>query len=615
MTGKDLLAGLSGIDGRFIMEAEEAVFSGVSAEEQKGRTVRLRWNKALLAAAIIALSLLLVGCAVAYVLKMQDLKVGEQEATKPVFASDGVSVVGYETVNEQVLTLNGLKGTPGYQAALEWYEFKQEYDPDHAIQSSVWGEEINFPAEYGHYILYTQEMKDKLDAIMTKYSLKPLGTGLDFRTVKNMCGALGIEKLQTSQNEVTVQVNSGYCYSNGNFTLNLDFQLPTDGDSQVNATWGVLHWNRKDCFSEDLVTIEDTGDWKEWNYTTASGQTVLMIRSPSDWRGWILCDRGEALLALQIEARTDLYTNDDQGNTTVDMRYMSDRQMELVADAMDFGIQPRKVTQEDVDSQPAAPNTQTQDGYTVELKTVETDGYLVHITLGITAPEGTVISHDTQGHSRDGRYHIVPANHFILTPATGKTDGGSASLYPEEDNDGLDNTENLVLELAENMADGSVPFAKGTVWNLHMEDLVHSYWDSENSVSVEEVLAEGEWNFEIPFGEENGDYREVELITEPITLKAAGGMRMDGSDAEETVEVTSFRLRKFGASIEHNGEDYIDFSYLNGKSLCAVMKDGSTIQLLGMSTLEAESPIALDQVEYIQFADGTKLPVPAEALS
>ena len=34
-----------------------------------------------------------------------------------------------------------------------------------------------------------------------------------------------------------------------------------------------------------------------------------------------------------------------------------------------------------------------------------------------------------------------------------------------------------------------------------------------------------------------------------------------------------------------------------------------------MSTLEAESPIVLDQVEYIQFADGTKLPIPAGALS
>lgn len=591
MKGKDLFKELGYINPKYYEEAETGVIP----------KTRLTFRKPLLAAAIIAMSLLLAGCAVAYVLHMQDLKVGEQEETKPVLATDGVSIEGYEPATYQTLTLAGLKGSDGYQAALEWYEFKQGYDPDHVIQSTSYSEDTRpeFPAEFETYHLYSQEMKDKLDGIMAAYSLKPVGQRLEFRTVKNLCTALGIEKIQASEDAVSVQVKSGSAFENGNFSLSLDFLLPEDG-SVVTSTWGTLQWNRKDCFSDDTITVEDTGDWQEWNYTTASGSQVLIIRSESDWRGWIICDRPEATMSVMLEARRDLGYNEG-GKTWFEHEYMTDEQMEMVADAIDFGIQPKAATQEDVANQAGISMAATQDGYTVRLKSVETDGRLARFTFGITAPEGVVINKMPDG----SQFDISTANHGKLTPLSGKTLGGSEPLIPKEDGDGLDNTQDVVLEAEQTMEDGSKPFAIGTQWNIRFEDLVSIDWFSPNITTT--VLAEGEWLFPITIEERFGDFREIELVPEPITVKACTGWKADGTDVIEDSELTSFTLRSLGATAEFRDKS-ADMFYRGAELIHVVMKDGTQIELYANMTFE--SPIDVSQVDHVILTDGTKLMAP-----
>ena len=106
------------------------------------------------------------------------------------------------------------------------------------------------------------------------------------------------------------------------------------------------------------------------------------------------------------------------------------------------------------------------------------------------------------------------------------------------------------------------------------------------------------------------DGSELELIQEPIQVDVCVGLRPDGSSVVKNVTVTSFTLRKFSATIEHSGGASADFAALNGELLWVVMKDGTRIQLHGGSTLETDTPIDLEQVDYISFADGTKLTVP-----
>lgn len=109
----------------------------------------------------------------------------------------------------------------------------------------------------------------------------------------------------------------------------------------------------------------------------ASGRTALLLRSPSAWQGWIICDRGDGMLSLRIDARRDIYDNDGVGDY---MRcdYMSNQQMEAIAEAVDENAEPRPVSRADVENQPKPSHAATQDGYTVELKDIDTDGWNIY---------------------------------------------------------------------------------------------------------------------------------------------------------------------------------------------------------------------------------------------
>ena len=608
MKEKRVFHAIGSVNDKFI---EEMYAPG----EAKKKTINHHPGKRMwLIAAIITVMVFMMGCAIVYALKMENLWIADSNGDKLIIGDDGITIIGTESVEQQVLTLAGLKGTPAYKAAMEWYEFKQEYDPDHSIYAELVNNDKipEFPDAYDGYNLYSQEMKDVLDGILKKNGLNLQGARLDFRTIKNMCEALGIDRIQTTENNVIVNVDTGGCYESGNFHLLLKFDLPDAVENEIDNTTGTLMWNRKDCFSEDMITIEETGDWKEWNYTTASGYQTVIIRSESDTRGWVICDRGEAILALQIEAIKELWNNVD-GKTWADKLYLTDAQMEQIADAINFGINPRIATQEDVDNQPQASNSATQDGYTVELKSVVTDGAVAHITLRITAPEGTIISRTTREGHEDEPYHIDTANLGRLTPMDGKVGSGSAGMNPKEDGDGLDNTQDFVIEAEMSMMDGSKPFAIGSTWTIRLEDLIHTYYDTERYTMVEELLAEGEWVFQFTIDESHGDQSEIEFVDEPVVTKAVVGFKADGTDVYNDVTITSFSLHSMSATVLCEGRSAPDLTNNFDRAIYVVMKDGSKIQLysssgaVGVQHLTPEKTIDLEQVDHILLADGTKL--------
>lgn len=154
------------------------------------------------------------------------------------------------------------------------------------------------------------------------------------------------------------------------------------------------------------------------------------------------------------------------------------------------------------------------------------------------------------------------------------------------------------------MLDHEQPFVPGETWKLHMEDIITRYRDGTDT--YEETLARGEWNFDIPITEECGDFREIELVSEPITTKASTGWRADGSDVMEGVKLTSFKLRAMSASYSVD-QEYAELSMMS-KVPCVVMKDGSKFKIYD-SRIDTTS-INLDQVDYVELIDGTKLPVP-----
>ena len=111
MTNLELFRLLGDIRQEHLEEAEELQMA-------PGPGVRKRSPKrAVLVAALILLTFLLVGCAVVYAICVADLRIGSRKTTRSVFDPYHREIIGTEPVSQQVLTYAGIHGSPGYQAA------------------------------------------------------------------------------------------------------------------------------------------------------------------------------------------------------------------------------------------------------------------------------------------------------------------------------------------------------------------------------------------------------------------------------------------------------------------------------------------------------------------
>ena len=583
MNGRDIFRGLQYIGDDLIENAETGQFP---AQNQGSGKTRRPIRRPLLIAALIALLLLLVGCAAVYVLKMEHVKISSGTDQRDYSLVDGVYVKDPHTVSTTTLSMAGLKGSNAYKACADFYAYETELRTN-ASASGDWAG-------------YDDAINAKAQELAEQYGLKPEGQPLTFRTTRNLCDALGVERFVRDSQDVSIDISQGFCRDSGNFFVLLRFAFPEDQGYEVTYTSGALYWNRQDTFSREYFTLEDRGDWVERNYTTSAGNTVLILTSPSQERGYIICDRGDALMTVWLDVNPELLS-EDAGVVSAEYQHMTEKQLNMVADALDFAIQPNVPTQADVDAQAAPPQEATQNGYTLKLKSVETDGYVAQILIGITAPEDIVLSTEKPLHFANWRGMLVPA------------DGSEAAFGPVntlDDGDGKANTIDVLLTQSVTAKNTDAPFAAGSTWTLYLVDLVYS--------STDETLTEGEWQFPISFGADNCDDRELELLTSPILMKAGTGWLPDGTDVVMEFPVSSFKLRKFSSKIvrdtaaeteEQRAERYTDFYGWNGHFICVVMKDGTRIELWDQ---ENDSAIDLTQVDYVLLPDGTKLPVPEQ---
>lgn len=156
------------------------------------------------------------------------------------------------------------------------------------------------------------------------------------------------------------------------------------------------------------------------------------------------------------------------------------------------------------------------------------------------------------------------------------------------------------------MESGKKAFSKGAKWELYIEDLVSKYFDFEEMKERYLWVVEGLWQMDVTFNE--GDFREIEFVQEPVAAPAAVRMGINGKDdLYENIHITSFVLRKYSATLCMDSEEaYFDaFPYV-------VLNDNSQIAFISYYAGDyiAEKPIVLDQVSYVVLPDGTKLPMP-----
>lgn len=310
----------------------------------------------------------------------------------------------------------------------------------------------------------------------------------------------------------------------------------------------------------------------------------------------------------------EMYGNDADGNMTIDREFMTDLQIERLADTIDFSIEPKLIDGWENLTNQTAGSGQAIDGYSIKLRDVYSDGNNAVITLAITAPEGVNLQ-EYDGYP----ISLQPSNRWGFFEQTSEGSSNVSGGYgSEDDGDGKANTQNVILNYSagtEQMRDGERPFAEGKVWSIYWQDIYATYLNEQTNEPEKYLLAEGTWSIDMVF--EDVTVEELELITEPLKTKVAYGWDLQGNDVYQDTVITSFILRPMSASIicdmEHAAPDFLT---VGDRCVYVVIKDGSQVAFhgdsagSGIQNLQTDFPIDLSQVISVLMPDGTVLNVP-----
>ena len=336
----DLLKSLGNVKDTYVISAEE-----FRQGKQQAKVKRLSTKRALMIAAVIALTLLLVGCAVVYVLRMQNLHVGEYSPYMPTIYDEDGNVVPVETRKpSQLLSIQGVH----MDALAEWVEFTNSYDQDGSIMAAAerafreggpgnpWDLPANYHLTYG---CYSQEMIDKLDEIIEKYDLKLLSayTTCQSYEMSVMFEALGFDGVMLDSPKAKVEYADGDFHLEGSFWLELFLTMDGEHWKCDNEIVTVLY-SVKDYFDPRTSGVIDFDNYTQWDYTRKDGRQVLLALSEGAAR--IYADLSDAMMTVSLS-----------GNTWIDDRRvdMTPDALEEIAEMVDLSIQPHPAEQEEVD--------------------------------------------------------------------------------------------------------------------------------------------------------------------------------------------------------------------------------------------------------------------------
>lgn len=286
-----------------------------------------------LIAAVVALILCLAGCAVAYVLSLDNMVLGT------AYIED---LRTGETEPRLQLSLQGYVGSPSYRAAKEWYDFQQTYDQDGAIRFSDEAYSVEFSDEYQNYDLYSVEMKNKLDEICQKYDLELLGPILVDTTAENMFRELGVNGILREDAQAEVSWSNGapgYFFRNGTFKVECYVTLTGEDNPWPFDNLIAFRCHNKKAFDDVTIGMADPSAYEEWNYTTSDGVEVLLVKGPE--AAFIVADIGDYFITVSsIETKA--------GNILDGEHTMSREGLEAYAEIFDFTIRPQRLTEAQV---------------------------------------------------------------------------------------------------------------------------------------------------------------------------------------------------------------------------------------------------------------------------
>ena len=334
MNSNDLFDIIGETPERYVLDA---------VNTQKTNSKALPPKRMWLIAAIIALILCLVGCTVAYMLSLQDMKVGEYNFYVPPAYDEEGNLIPVET--HAPITQLSLQGA-NMEALSEWLAFTNAYDPDleiagQADQAAKAGNPWDIPENY--YVVYgcySQEMVDKLNEIVEKYDLKLLSTDILCQHYESsvLLGALGLNSLIATDKAADVEYYGGYFYPEGTFSTDLTISFGANEWKLENAYAGY-RYSVKEFFDPVCGSIGETDDYTQWNYTRGDGKTVLLVLN-KDTTARIYADLPDAFISIYIEPV--IWVNGEKTEMTASV-------LEQISELFDLSINPGAVDMDQVE--------------------------------------------------------------------------------------------------------------------------------------------------------------------------------------------------------------------------------------------------------------------------
>ena len=265
---------------RMLQAVKEAAAHPETEEHPKRRTFR----RSLLLAA--ALGLIVAFGSVAYATGWFGLR------SAVMYRDNGDPDQPYG--NTDVMSLQGLAGSPEFEANARWQAFYDSYDPDGAILASIGNSDTGLGPRYDAYPCYTREMADTLDAIAEE-------SGLELLSGLTLYGAAELpdwmrNTLPQSCGAFDHCIYAGYSFDNGSFKTEgafffCDARWPYETNYQFVC-------NRKGYLSVSYLAIGDADDYTQWAYETASGVTVTLALGPD--KALIIADLPDAYLVVNV---------------------------------------------------------------------------------------------------------------------------------------------------------------------------------------------------------------------------------------------------------------------------------------------------------------------------
>lgn len=239
-----------------------------------------------------------------------------QKTTVGTVDAEGVLIPG-ETEQVDVISLSGFQNAPESRALAEWQAFLDGYDPDGSIIAAVGNNPTGFEERYGLYLVYTQEMADKLEEIAEKYGLKL------HRIMETVLPEQWEEAVGSFLREGNTAC-SGYIYEDGTFAYDGEADIPGYGTADYQfrrSVNGTLH--------DVILNVTDASQYEDWVYETACGQVVTLALSES--KALILADMGDSFIVVNVLAGTETPVDDVFSSGP-----LSRRDLKVLADLFDF---------------------------------------------------------------------------------------------------------------------------------------------------------------------------------------------------------------------------------------------------------------------------------------